>query len=100
MQHIGLRCETENRALVSQFQTSGIDTRILALATDDTVCLRFIDPYGDTVFNQLQLPILIEEFEAIAAKAIDKDMKQHVAEILAFLGQAEGEHLYVRFIGD
>ena len=30
----------------------------------NTSCLRFIDPYGDTVFNQLQVPILIRELEA------------------------------------
>lgn len=30
---------------------------------DDTsfACLRFVDPYGDTTFNNLQIPLLIEE---------------------------------------
>src|SRR5262245_47687421 len=31
---------------------------------DSTTCLRFIDLYGDTVFNQIQIPILIGELEA------------------------------------
>ena len=30
---------------------------------DATACLRFIDPYGDTVFNSLQLPVLEAEVE-------------------------------------
>jgi hypothetical protein len=30
-----------------------------------TVSLRFIDPYGDAVFNQLQLPVLLGELETI-----------------------------------
>jgi hypothetical protein len=30
----------------------------------NTVCLRFIDPYGDAVFNQLQIPTLVRELEA------------------------------------
>lgn len=38
---------------------------IVSLAAhDETACLRFIDPYGDTVFNQLQIPVLIRELEA------------------------------------
>uniref|UniRef100_A0A832H3Q0 Uncharacterized protein n=1 Tax=Oscillatoriales cyanobacterium SpSt-402 TaxID=2282168 RepID=A0A832H3Q0_9CYAN len=36
----------------------------LALSSlDETVCLRFIDPYGDTVFNQQQIPVLIQELQ-------------------------------------
>jgi hypothetical protein len=30
---------------------------------DNTVCLRFIDPYGDTVFNQQQIPVFINELQ-------------------------------------
>jgi hypothetical protein len=32
---------------------------------EKTACLRFIDPYGDTVFNQKQIPILIDEIQAL-----------------------------------
>ena len=30
-------------------------------AVENTVCVRFIDPYGDTIFNQLQIPRFITE---------------------------------------
>jgi len=30
---------------------------------EKTVCLRFIDPYGDTVFNRQQIPVLISELQ-------------------------------------
>lgn len=30
---------------------------------DNTVCLRFIDPYGDTVFNQQQISVFINELQ-------------------------------------
>ena len=36
-----------------------------------TQCLRFIDEYGDTVFNQLQAPVLIRELENAAAAVSD-----------------------------
>lgn len=32
---------------------------------EKTVCLRFIDPYGDTVFNQQQIPVFISELQAL-----------------------------------
>lgn len=40
---------------------------LLSLANlETTVCLKFIDPYGETVFNVLQLPMLLLELEAVA----------------------------------
>ncbi len=33
------------------------------LSLDNTICLRFIDPYGDTVFNQWQIPVFIDELQ-------------------------------------
>jgi hypothetical protein len=32
-----------------------------------TICLKFIDPYGNTIFNQLQLPTLVSELETASA---------------------------------
>ena len=34
---------------------------------DSTVCLRFVDPYANTTFNQLQLPTLLSELQATQA---------------------------------
>jgi len=51
---------------------------IVALAGHEkTVCLRFVDPYGDTLFNQLQIPVLIRELEA----ARDLITDERVAEL-------------------
>ena len=56
--------------------------RIVALAGHrDTVCLRFIHPEGNTVFNQLQIPTLIRELEAA---------REHITEErLAVLSRSE-----------
>jgi hypothetical protein len=32
-------------------------------AMENTSCIRFIDSYGDTVFNRLQIPTLLSELE-------------------------------------
>jgi hypothetical protein len=37
---------------------------LVMVDADSTACLRFIDPYGDTVFNSLQIPVLEVEVKA------------------------------------
>jgi hypothetical protein len=44
---------------------------------DATTCLPFIDAYGNTVFNQLQIPVLIRELE----RARDNITPAAIAEI-------------------
>jgi hypothetical protein len=43
---------------------------------DGPSCVRFIDPYGQTVFNQLQLPILIAELEVARSKVTDAEARR------------------------
>lgn len=66
-----------------------------------SLCLRFVDLYGDTVFNRLQLPILIAELEAAVAKAADPDLAAHGRAILELARKCESSvHTYLRFLGD
>lgn len=73
---------------------------ILDLARPDSVCARFIDPYGDTVFNQLQLPPLIDELSAMARSASSAELRRRLRSVVEFLEASKGMHVYVRFIGD
>ncbi len=66
-----------------------------------TVCLSYIDPYGDTTFNQLQIPVLIEELEILTNQKLDVNILNHLAKAIAFIRKAEGKtHTYIKFIGD
>jgi hypothetical protein len=66
----------------------------------NSCCLRFIDPYGDTTVNQLQLPVLAAELRAAAAKATPA-LRQRVEALAAFVETAGTEvHTYVKFVGD
>jgi len=48
---------------------------LLSLATlDSTLCLRFIDPYGDALFNGLQIPILQSECSALALRLTEPNL--------------------------
>jgi hypothetical protein len=63
-------------------------------------CLRFIDPYGNAVFNQLQIPALVAELRDAAA-GLDGDLERRATRLLQFIEAAHGEpHVYVGFIGD
>ena len=44
---------------------------------DGTKCLQFIDPYGDTLFNQIQIPVLIEELRTHLAQISANHLKSY-----------------------
>ena len=68
---------------------------------EDTVCLRFIDPYGDTVFNQRQIPGVIEELTARLSSLGDEQTRTHVESVINLAKKAKGQvHTYLWFIGD
>lgn len=73
---------------------------IPALDDESSACLRFIDPYGDTIFNKWQAGPLRRELIAAAetANGIDSEVVQRVAALVERCG--EGDGLYVWFIGD
>jgi hypothetical protein len=65
------------------------------------VCLRFIDPYGDTTFNQLQIPHLAKELEQILASLPAGAVREHCEKVLLMARKAEGEtHTYLKFYAD
>lgn len=68
---------------------------------EDAVCLQFIDPYGDTTFNQLQIPKLVEELGALRPNCDTDEERQELESIIGFIGRAKGDtHTYIRFYGD
>ncbi len=65
-----------------------------------TICLRFIDPYGDTVFNSRQVTVLLGELTGLRPQLDDKT-RQFVDSIIELGKAVEAEpHLYLKFEGD
>ena len=61
-------------------------------------CLRFIDPIGDTVFNQAQIEVLAAELDALLVNA---SAHPTLAAVRHFIEGARGKvHTYLKFIGD
>ena len=74
---------------------------VAASKEEESVCLRFIDPYGDTIFNQLQIPVFLKEVRAVAAKSLSREAMEHRGKITELATKAEGQvHTYLKFYGD
>jgi hypothetical protein len=77
-----------------------IDRLVPPLSEDGSPCWRFIDPYGDTVFNNLQMPSFLLELEVLRGKATGPT--SHIlARLEAMAKRCRDEvHLYLKFVGD
>ena len=97
---IDVRLETETAEPIGEpiYDPSGHLASALAEVKGSLV--DFIDPYGNTIFNQLQLPTVVREFET-ALKRISPPFREHVTAVVALLRTGlERPHIYARFIGD
>ena len=95
MPSIGVRHEDEFGEAISEYSNSLPDV-VLDNAPPHSCCLRFIDPYGDAVFNQSQLPVLVEELINLSSLFPDSG----ISDLIDYLGTCSEAHTYVRFIGD
>lgn len=67
----------------------------------ETGCLRFIDAFGDTVFNQAQLPVLCAEIKTELDFQNSQRDREHLEKIIKLIEVAMGNvHTYIIFIGD
>jgi hypothetical protein len=65
-----------------------------------TSCLRFIDAFGDTVFNRAQAAVLVDELGAARVDA-DAETRKYIDNAIRLARLASRKpHLYVRFVGD
>ena len=66
-----------------------------------TKCIGFIDLYGDTIFNRLQVPVLILELTAVLDSLSDEESKLHVSQLIQIAEQcSQHVHTYLKFRGD
>ncbi|HBE84100.1 MAG TPA: hypothetical protein PLN05_15120 [Pyrinomonadaceae bacterium] len=96
--------ESENGATIDAMPDERLLELILTKLDKATLakthCLQYIDPYGDTTFNMLQKPILLNEVLALEPLC-DLSEREHLHKIIAFLKKhVDGIHTYVKFYGD
>ena len=100
---IDVRVETESGEVQDEVLDDGNLTEKLLPDREDVTspCLRFVDPFGDTLFNQMQIPLVVRELEHRLRGSSKSDVKAHCEAILTAVRAATGEeHTYVRFSGE
>ena len=64
-------------------------------------CLRFVDWYGDTVFNGLQMECVVPELDRLHGIATTREEHDLVAKLERMAERCKSEvHLYLKFNGD
>ena len=66
----------------------------------NTICLRFIDLNGNTVFNRGQCRVLFDEWQEMAMQC-PAELQPWCDAVLRLISRCrDGVHLYIRFMGD
>jgi hypothetical protein len=96
---------TEDQTRIEQvFDTLDVVARLAMTRwpkLTESLCLRFVEPWGDAVFNQTQLPFLLAELRSEVRLATDEKFKEHLQHVVALVeGARDQAHVYVKFIGD
>jgi hypothetical protein len=66
-----------------------------------SVCLQFVVPWGDAVFNQAQNRDLLDELNTEARETSDPKVRAHLQKVIHLVELASNEvHTYIKFIGD
>jgi hypothetical protein len=92
--------QDENGATIGE--PIDVPSALLRTETDSRfVCLRFVDPYGDTVFNRIQAEYLEADLRLLSRECRDPENGILVDGLISMALACQSEpHLYVKFIGD
>ncbi len=64
-------------------------------------CLGFIDLYGNTTFNRIQIIQLKKECMMVLNKSKDEEINQFLKELLRLIEKCQNKiHTYIKFDGD
>ncbi len=105
MPHMGLVVElqTEDGTAVARVEDpTNILHKLLPSADDNSsVCLRFIDWYGDTVFNRLQMEGFLAEWRRLRKPELSSEAEELLTRIEVLARRCRSEpHFYLKFVGD
>jgi hypothetical protein len=90
--------EDENRIEIESLGEEFVMTSLTDIKSIDFKLIKYIDPYGDTVFNSLQMKDLITDFEVLAKLEPHNKLVDKI--ILLSKMCLEQPHLYLVFYGD
>ena len=102
MSRLTVELRTEGGEVLEQIFDEGAVGRLRPpLDEASSLCLRFIDPYGDTVFNPWQAAALKEELQAKVTGIDMADDRDRITLLIELAERcADGVHMYLWFVGD
>lgn len=74
----------------------------MAAADERALLLRYVDPYGDTVLNSLQIVDFLVDWHRWAEPLVEAPDDRTAWNVVGELARrcANEAHLYLRFVGD
>jgi hypothetical protein len=90
--------EDENRTAIKSLGKEFIIKSLNDFNCSDFKLIKYIDPYGDTVFNHLQMSDLIADFEIVAKLEPENELIDIIVQLAKQC--LEQSHLYLVFYGD
>ena len=98
-----VRLETENGDTVDSIEVPllFLDDSIVRDWNAPFQLLTFLDPYGDTVFNQLQAGQVLQELDCIRERLTNDADLRLLGRVIGLAQRcASTPHMYLRFLGD
>ena len=80
--------------LLSRFATRRVT------AVPGSMCVQFLDPAGDACFNQMQIPVLVQELRVARGALGDPSLVAHLDRVISLAERANELHTYLWFKGD
>jgi hypothetical protein len=98
--HVVLETET-GQPLGRTSAINRLELLLPDLSDESFPLARYIDLYGDTVFNRYQVKDLIQEWDRISRRTSEEALLAVLAECRALMERCLREHhTYIRFYGD
>jgi hypothetical protein len=93
--------ETENHEVIETIYEIKWLLEFPDASDQNYCCIKYIDRYGNTVFNRLQMNDLIDEMKALKEKSNNQEVNNLINKIVDLAEKCRGEpHLYLIFYGD
>jgi hypothetical protein len=102
MAFLTVSLEDENGNNLESLEDNGLLGSHIPPVSDKTYCCtKYIDLYGNTIFNRLQMDDFIEEMKIIQGKSENPHTKDIIDNIIKLANKSKSKpHLYLKFYGD
>ena len=98
---IEVELQDEHGVTLATYDGPALTFELLRLIPQSAALLRTIDPWGDTVFNQIQIGALLAEIDTHLHTTGGRTPPAAFKALRQFVESALGiTHTYVKFIGD